>query len=107
MIRSTKRDSPITWLIFLLILVIGTSLRLYKLDIYGIFFDEKSTMVVSQGIVLEAANQKEVFSTRKLSIPEFWKAPALGRKRQDVLRSFTYKETFLPRATSKRAPFSE
>ena len=55
-------------------------------------------MVVSQGIVLEAANQKEVFSTKVVSIPEFWKAPAPGHKPKDVLRSFTYKETFLPRA---------
>lgn len=94
MISTTKRDTPQTWLIFLLILIVGTFLRLYKLDSYSIFFDEKSTMVVSQGIVLEGANQKEVFSTKTISTPEFWKAPVLNYQPPKVLRSFTYNETF-------------
>jgi hypothetical protein len=40
------------------ILVVALGLRLFHLDTHGIFFDEKSTMVVSQGIVLDGANQK-------------------------------------------------
>ncbi|KAA6438645.1 hypothetical protein FEM33_18465 [Dyadobacter flavalbus] len=85
-------------LILFVILIAGCVLRIYQLDTYSIFFDEKSTMVVSQGIVLEGANQKKVFSERKLSIPAFWKAPALPYPPANVVRSFTYQETFIPRA---------
>lgn len=56
----------------ILILVIGIALRFHNLDTYSIFFDEKSTMLVSQGIVLEGANQKEVFSKATFTPTEFW-----------------------------------
>jgi len=98
MIQTTTKEYPKTWLIFLVILLVGTFLRLYRLDSYSIFFDEKSTMVVSQGIVLEGANQKKVFSTRTLSVPEFWKAPVLNYQPKKILRSFTYQETFKQRS---------
>jgi uncharacterized membrane protein len=99
MVHTYKQESLQSWVTLAVILVLGISLRLYHLDSYSIFFDEKSTMVVSQGIVLEGANQKEVFSTRKLTVPEFWKTPAFRLKPQDnLLLSFTYQETFYPRA---------
>jgi uncharacterized membrane protein len=90
-------------LIFLAIIIAGIALRIYHLDNFSIFFDEKSTMVVSQGIVLEGANQKEVFSNLKLSDSGFWKTPAtdyksVGFKPAGVLRSFTYNETYSPKA---------
>jgi uncharacterized membrane protein len=97
MVHAYKKESFQSWITLAVILIIGISLRLYHLDSYSIFFDEKSTMVVSQGIVLEGANQKEVFSTRKVTIPEFWKTPALSYRPPQVLRSFTYTETFSPR----------
>ncbi|KAA0989358.1 glycosyltransferase family 39 protein [Dyadobacter aurulentus] len=81
------------WLIFSIILIAGLALRFYRLDRFSIFFDEKSTMVVSQGIVLEGANQKEVYSTQRLAVKEFWKAPKLDYKPPvGVIRSFTYDE---------------
>ncbi|CAG5002836.1 hypothetical protein DYBT9275_02976 [Dyadobacter sp. CECT 9275] len=98
MTQNKSKESLFTWIIFAIILTAGLFLRLHRLDTYSIFFDEKSTMVISQGIVLEGANQKEVFSTLKVTVPEFWKAPALDYRPPQVLRSFTYKETFIPRA---------
>jgi len=98
MIQNLKKESPATWLIFSLILIVGTSLRLYHLDSYSIFFDEKSTMVVSQGIVLEGANQQTVFSDKSLTSTGFWKTPVLDYRPVTVLRSFTYHETFKPRS---------
>jgi uncharacterized membrane protein len=99
MVHTYKKENLQSWVTLAVILIIGISLRLYHLDSYSIFFDEKSTMVVSQGIVLEGANQKEAFSTRKVTIPEFWKAPPFSLRPPDgLLFSFTYQETFYPRA---------
>jgi uncharacterized membrane protein len=97
MTQITKKASGTTLLILLLILIAGTSLRLYHLDSYSIFFDEKSTLVVSQGIVLEGANQKEVFSVKHLAVPEFWKTPGYQLLPPDVITSLTYTETYSPR----------
>ncbi|QRR01668.1 glycosyltransferase family 39 protein [Dyadobacter sandarakinus] len=93
---SVKNDRR-SWIFLCIILVGGFLLRVYKLDNYSIFFDEKSTLVVSQGIVLEGANQKDVFAHTVRSVPEFWKKPELDYKPLQVLRSFTYKETFIPK----------
>jgi uncharacterized membrane protein len=54
------------------ILVFGFLLRIYKLDTYSIFFDEKSTMVVSQGMVLDGSNQKEIFLAPTFTPSQFW-----------------------------------
>ncbi|MCF0054447.1 glycosyltransferase family 39 protein [Dyadobacter sp. CY356] len=97
MVHTYKKESLQTWITLAVILIIGITLRLYHLDSYSIFFDEKSTMVVSQGIVLEGANQKEVFATRKLSPSQIWEAPTTQYRHPAVLRSFTYNETFSPR----------
>ncbi len=70
---------PKYFLIFVLILAFG--LRVYKSDSYGIFLDEKYTLVLSQGIVMEGANQKDVFFTpgKKYFTPkEFWKEKTFG-----------------------------
>ena len=59
------------WLSALLVLALG--LRLYRLDTYGIYFDEKSTLLISQGVCLEGYNQKDVFSKPYFTPAEFWK----------------------------------
>ncbi|MCE7066777.1 glycosyltransferase family 39 protein [Dyadobacter sp. CY326] len=87
-----------TWLIFAVIIIAGIALRVYRLDRYSIFFDERSTLVISQGVVLEGANQKEVFSKLKVSGSDFWKTPEFSLRPPRVLRSFTYNETYYPRA---------
>ena len=51
-------------------------LRVYKSGTYALYLDEKYTLVISQGIVMEGANQKDVFFVpgKKYFTPkEFWK----------------------------------
>lgn len=52
-------------------------------------------MLVSQGIVLEGANQKEAFTTRELINSHFWKTPEHPPKQ--VLRSFVVNEVYHPK----------
>ncbi len=106
MIQYSKLNQYKTWIILATILILGFVLRIYKLDTYSIFFDEKSTMVISQGIVLEGANQKEVFSQPVVSIAEFWKSPQLDYKPIKVLRSFTYQINFVPKPFTPAAFWS-
>lgn len=51
-------------------------------------------MLVSQGIVLEGANQKEAFATRVITVPEFWKTPEFSLRPPKLARSFSYNEAF-------------
>lgn len=60
-----------------ILLVVALGLRLYKLDAHGIFFDEKSTALISQGISLEGANQQDVFGKKYFTPREFWKPKPL------------------------------
>ncbi len=62
----------VSWLLAGLLLV-TLFLRLYRLADHGIFFDEKSTLLVSQGVCLEGANQRDVFSKPYFTPAEFWK----------------------------------
>ena len=55
------------------LLVLAFCLRLYRVGTYSIYFDEKSTLLISQGVVLEGANQKDVFSKPYFTPAEFWK----------------------------------
>ncbi|GHB77190.1 glycosyltransferase family 39 protein [Persicitalea jodogahamensis] len=62
--------------LLLIIVALAFVLRVYKSDSYGVFLDEKYTLVISQGIVMEGANQKDVFFTpgkRYFTPKEFWK----------------------------------
>ncbi|HEY0109641.1 MAG TPA: glycosyltransferase family 39 protein [Fibrella sp.] len=59
MLTTSSRYYP--WLLGVLI-VTSLALRLFHVDRYGIFFDEKSTLLISQGICLEGSNQKNVFA---------------------------------------------
>lgn len=68
---SLSPRNTLFWLSTLLVLTLG--LRLYRLDTYGIYFDEKSTLLISQGICVEGFNQKDVFSKPYFTPAEFWK----------------------------------
>ncbi len=54
------------------ILLLAFALRFYNADRYGLFFDEKSTLLISQGVCLEGANQQAVFSKPIFTPAEFW-----------------------------------
>lgn len=63
-----------------LVLVLSLALRMYQLDSHGLYLDEKYTMVISQGVVMEGANQKDVFFTpgkTAFTPREFWKEKTL------------------------------
>ncbi len=73
--------------ILLVIVIVGVILRLYKLDTYSIFFDEKSTMVVSQGMVLDGSNQKDVFLAPTFTPSQFWSPKTLADYYEAMSRS--------------------
>jgi uncharacterized membrane protein len=61
--------------ILLLIIVLAFSLRTYNLDKHGIFFDEKASVLVSQGMAMEGNTQKNCFYTKgktTFTPKEFW-----------------------------------
>lgn len=55
------------------LLILALALRLYRVGTYSIYFDEKSTLLISQSVVLEGYNQKDVFSKTYFTPAEFWK----------------------------------
>ncbi len=55
------------------ILLLTFVLRLHNAGHYSIYFDEKSTLLISQGVCLEGANQKAVFTKKYFTPAEFWK----------------------------------
>ncbi|WP_019986683.1 glycosyltransferase family 39 protein [Rudanella lutea] len=55
------------------ILFLAFVLRVHNVGRYGIYFDEKSTLLISQGVCLEGANQKDVFTKKYFTPAEFWK----------------------------------
>lgn len=64
-----------------MILALAFCLRVYHSGTYGIYLDEKYTMIISQGIVMEGANQKDVFFTPGKTVftpAEFWKKKNLS-----------------------------
>ena len=79
-----------TTLKILLIIALAFALRVYKSGTYAIFLDEKYTLVISQGIVMEGANQKDVFFVpgKKYFTPkEFWKEKSLADYIEANIRS--------------------
>jgi uncharacterized membrane protein len=65
----------------ILIIAFAFFLRVYKSGTYGLYLDEKYTLVISQGIVMEGANQKDVFfqAGKEYFTPiEFWKEKTLA-----------------------------
>jgi uncharacterized membrane protein len=75
------------WL--LSILLVAAALRLYNLDAHGLFFDEKATMLVSQGVVQDGGNQHDVFEKGKLVFTnqEFWREKKLADYYEAMTRS--------------------
>ncbi len=75
------------WLIA--ILIVAASLRLYNLDAHGIFFDEKATMMVSQGMVQNGGNQHDVFNPQKYVFTnrEFWQSQTFAEYLEAMRRS--------------------
>ncbi|SFF26970.1 glycosyltransferase family 39 protein [Spirosoma endophyticum] len=55
------------------LLVLALGLRLYRVGTYAIYFDEKSTLLVSQSVCLEGFNQRDVFDKKYFTPAEFWK----------------------------------
>lgn len=58
------------------ILVFAFILRVYQSGTYGIFLDEKYTLVISQGVAMEGSNQRDVFFIPEKTYftpREFWK----------------------------------
>lgn len=77
------------------LLVLALCLRLYRVGTYSIYFDEKSTLLISQGVVLEGANQVDVFNKPYFTPAEFWKPKTLNdfieaNIRGDIGNSPTY-----------------
>jgi uncharacterized membrane protein len=63
------KTNPKILLIF--IFVLSFVLRVYKIDSYGLYFDEKVTLLVSQGISPEGANQVKLFAKPFFTSAEF------------------------------------
>jgi 4-amino-4-deoxy-L-arabinose transferase-like glycosyltransferase len=64
-----------------MIVALAFCLRVYHSGRYGIYLDEKYTMVISQGIVMEGANQKDIFFTPGKTVftpAEFWKEKTIN-----------------------------
>lgn len=60
------------------VLLLAFVLRLHNAGRYGIYFDEKSTLLISQGVCLEGANQKDVFTKKYFTPAEFWKPKTIA-----------------------------
>ncbi|MCY7350592.1 MAG: glycosyltransferase family 39 protein [Cytophagaceae bacterium] len=67
--------------LLLLILLLAFGLRVYKSGSYGLYLDEKYTMIIAQGIAMGGANQQDVFYKPGKSYftpQEFWKPKTLA-----------------------------
>jgi uncharacterized membrane protein len=65
-----------TTLYLLLLLAFAFGLRVCQSGSYGLFLDEKYTIVIAHGVVMEGSNQKDVFFTpgkTYFTPAEFWK----------------------------------
>ncbi|MCY7360094.1 MAG: glycosyltransferase family 39 protein [Rudanella sp.] len=68
------------------ILLLTFVLRLHNAGRYSIYFDEKSTLLISQGVCLEGANQKDVFTKNYFTPAEFWKPKTVADFVEDNIR---------------------
>ena len=76
--------------ILLLIIVLAFSLRIYNLDKHGIFYDEKASVLVSQGMAMEGNTQKNCFYTKgktTFTPKEFWTDKSLEDYYDAIRRS--------------------
>lgn len=70
----------------LIILVIAFALRFYKIDTYGLYIDEKVTLLVSQAISPEGANQQDLFSKPYFTPKEFWREKNISDFNEAIAR---------------------
>ncbi|GAB3643207.1 glycosyltransferase family 39 protein [Spirosoma arcticum] len=71
--------SPRTIVLFIgAILLLAFGLRLYRAGAHGIFFDEKTTLLVSQGICVEGSNQRAVFTQPTFTPADFWRPKTIA-----------------------------
>lgn len=68
------------------ILILALGLRVYTLGDYSLFFDEKSTLLVSQGVPLEGANQPELHQ-KYFTPQDFWKPKRMADYYEAINRS--------------------
>ena len=76
--------------VLLLITVLAFGLRTYNLDKHGIFFDEKASVLVSQGMAMEGNTQKNCFYTPEKTTftpKEFWTDKSLEDYYDAIRRS--------------------
>ena len=76
--------------ILLLIIILASSLRIYNLDKHGIFYDEKASVLVSQGMAMEGNTQKNCFYTEgktTFTPKEFWADKSLEDYYDAIRRS--------------------
>lgn len=76
--------------ILLLIIILAFGLRTFNLDEHGIFFDEKASVLVSQGMAMEGNTQKNCFYTQGKSTftpKEFWAEKSLEDYYDAIRRS--------------------
>ncbi|MFD1139833.1 glycosyltransferase family 39 protein [Larkinella insperata] len=72
------------------IVLLAFVLRIYRSDTYGLFLDEKATILISQGIPIEGANQHDVFdkpNSPYFTPKEFWRPKTLADFNEAVSRS--------------------
>lgn len=82
--------SRISIFLLLVILSIALFLRTYNLDKHGIFFDEKASVLVSQGMAMEGNTQKICFYTdgkNTFTPKEFWANKSLEDYYDAIRRS--------------------
>jgi len=60
------------------ILILSFALRIYRSGTYGIYFDEKSTLLISQGICVEGANQRDLFAATTFTPQDFWRPKTMA-----------------------------
>lgn len=70
----------------LVILAIAFALRFYQIDTYGLYIDEKVTLLVSQAISPEGANQQDLFSKPSFTPKEFWREKTISDFNEAVAR---------------------
>ncbi len=80
-------SSPRTALLLLgAILLLAFGLRLYRAGTYGVFFDEKATLLVSQGVCVEGANQKDLFNKPTFTPAGFWRPKTTADYVEAIIR---------------------
>jgi 4-amino-4-deoxy-L-arabinose transferase-like glycosyltransferase len=82
--------SRLAFPILVLIIVFAFILRIQNLDKHGIFFDEKASVLVSQGMAMEGNTQKNCFYTKgktTFTSKEFWAEKSLEDYYDAIRRS--------------------